>query len=204
VRCDVRYTMSRKYPMRVLNRIAYSLVVTATVVGSTTARPLPVISACELIQHPQMWEGKVVSIKGAVVILPYETPVIAGMRVFLLPAAPDKCSYSDSKYINSDEQPQIMLDYPDYHFRKTPAGASVDDSTFGWAVERLRSIRKEHPGARQAIVTVEGFVSLRKYNLRDLEQKIRAGQLRHPRDPLPPPVILTLQAYRSVDADSRP
>jgi hypothetical protein len=166
--------------------------------------PLPILGACELIQHPDKWEGKVVAIRGALLLTQYETPLFAGMDVFLVPAPPDSCGYSRSQYISPDEPPQILLDYPDYHFRKTPAGASVDDSTFEWAVERLRTFRKYQPAARQAKVTVEGFVALRKYNKRELEQKIRTGQAKYPRDPLPPPVILTLMAYRSVEADSRP
>src|SRR5262249_37327362 len=147
------------------------LTVAATVTFSSTASPLPVISVCELIQHPDKWEGKVVAVRGALLLPQSGTPVVAGMGVFLVPAAPDKCNYSESVFISSDEPPRFMLEIADNHFRAHP-GVLINDSSIASENNRLQKLRKLHPAAWRAIVVVEGFVGLRKYNLPQVERSV--------------------------------
>jgi hypothetical protein len=182
--------------MRVLNRIAYSLLVTATVMCSATASPQPVLSVCELIQHPDKWEGKIVSVKGAIPMGFIGEPSI--LQVPLRPQAKELCKYSDSTYVSADERPEVWLAIPDNHVRGNPPPLfAVNDSSFVYASNELRRIYKDHPSLFQVIVVVDGFVSLRKYNLRQFERDVKAGKSPRPQHTFPP-VILTVEAYRSV------
>ena len=155
------------------------------------------LSVCELIRNPDKWESKIIAVKGTIAI-PTDG-VIGGMGTFLVPLPTERCSYSDSRHVSADEAAAVMLDVPDYHFRRNPPlGFSLNEYSFTWAADRLRKMQSENPSARQATVIVDGFVSLRKYNLRQLEREVEENNLRRPEHTFPP-VIVTLQSYRSVE-----
>ena len=80
-----------------------------------------------------------------------------------------------------------------------PLGFVVNDVSFDWASDRLRRLRTPNPSAFRAIVVVEGFVQLRKYNLRQVEREVAEKKTRRPEHTFPP-VVLYLQRYRSVEA----
>jgi hypothetical protein len=183
--------------MPLLKRAALGLAIAATVVFSGTASPLPVISVCELIQHPDKWEGKIVTVRGAIPIRPSGEPSIDNISLF--PLSSESCKYSDSKYISADEPAEVLLQIPDYHFRKNPPRSfAINDSAIFWASSQLGKIHKEYPSLRQAIVVVDGFISLRKINLRQRQREADANKRGRPKDMLKP-VILTVESYRSVE-----
>jgi hypothetical protein len=174
-----------------------ALALIAVLVCSTTASPQQVLSVCDLIQHPDKWEDKIVTVKGA---LPVEFAISTMLTGMLSPLPTEHCKYSNSKYISADEPPQIMLDMPDDHFRKSPpVGFVMNDASFIWAAEQLSKIPRLQSSPHQAIVTVEAYVTLRKYNLRELERDVAAKKMPPPVHTLPP-VILTLQSYRNVES----
>jgi hypothetical protein len=171
-----------------------ALVVALPLVLCATTRELPTIDVCELIHQPSRWEGKIIAVKG-VLMSPHDG--VADMGVFLTPQQP--CRYSNSKYVDADEPAEVMLDYPDGHFlARPPSGFRLEQSSLARASERLKQIHKRSPSTRP-IVVVEAFVALRKYNLREVERDVKTHQQMRPIRTAPP-VILTVQAYRSLAA----
>jgi hypothetical protein len=182
--------------MPILKRVAYGLGIAAAFAFSSGASPLRVLNVCQLIQHPDKWEGKAVTVKGALPIGFWSEPAI--WEVPLVPLPNEPCNYTASKYISADERPEVWLALPDGHFRENPPPLFfVNDSTFARAAKKLRTIHKEHPYWRQAIVVIDGFVSLRKYNVRQVEREVKEKKLRPPEHTFPP-VILTVGTYRSL------
>jgi hypothetical protein len=164
-----------------------AFVIAATLIDCQTTQ---ILSVCDIVRKPEQWEGKVVSIKAAYDL--GREPL--AVQAYLTPIPPETCSYPTSKYVSSDEPPEIFLEYPDGHFLDAPpSGYRFREATLAKAWGELERLKKRNPRIQYAKITVDGFIALRKYNLREAQK-----------DPIQPthtfpPVILTIQSVLKVE-----
>src|SRR5262249_16878603 len=69
-----------------------------------------VITACDLIRDPAKWEGKMVTVRGALELR--ADGAIWGISLSPYLAT---CRYPDGEFMNASEPTEIRLALPDYH-----------------------------------------------------------------------------------------
>lgn len=157
-------------------------------------QPRATLNVCRLISNPEAWEGQIVRIRGLATITQTGPSFYS-----LVPSSFETCGYSNSQYRSSSERAEILLTYPDFYFRaNSPPNFRYDAVSVADAQTQLRAMVLKSPSLRRVLVTVDGFVSLRKYRLPDTQTQ----------GPLPvhtsPPVTLIVESYSSVESASGP
>ena len=150
----------------------------------------PTLTVCELIQSPQIWEGKIVRVKG---FAPLGPTLSIGP---LIPDPPGKCTYQDSKYTSSREPAEIDIRFPDTYFLARPPDG-FKPSIGGWKFDVFKDLRRQNPAVQGVSLTVDGFVSLRKYRIDTIPRNgaIPVHLIR--------PIIVTIESYAIETTSSR-
>jgi hypothetical protein len=196
--------MNTRLEKTVLKIFAVGLLVGTTL--NTDASPL--VTVCQLIRNPEKWENKIVKVRGALEIRKLRSagfrnrvrPDGTGFPMSLLPLTPELCRYSNSRYTSATESAEIDVALPEFHIRvKPPAGFHIDDASLESASTQLLRIREYNPFARWATVVVEGILTVRKYNVIEIQQRAREKETRGLTD-WTAPIILVAWSFQSIEA----
>jgi len=174
---------------RVFRHAALIVLYSLTVVGQKQVRGA--VTVCDLFRNPTKWEGMHVKVTGIATVTGFADRASFGL---LIPNQGQTCKYPDSAHSNSSEPAQIWSTYPS-HFQPNPPGnTKLNQDSAKRAFDSLRRLQERDPSLRHVLVTLDGFVLLRKYNLADVKRDTLA-----PIDPWTP-VVFLVEAFDGVES----